>query len=233
MRLLGRTRSLLVPLLALALTVSVTAPGTPVSAARAAVCQLGESQAGATTLYNVFVPGTKFYALLEPSACTACPTPPGVTLTAAGLRLKFNTACSLSLRVSVVGWLGTASCPRPNAAQVLCGPVEQIVADVAGEPGAYTVPLPPGCCIQQKAYLCLEVLDGPANALDLGFGTAGTGCVACVQRWEGGILPPGTWDLCDASYGLGQNVVLWADAGCCDVTPAERHSWGRLKVTYR
>ena len=233
MRFLGRMRSLVVSLTALVLIVPAAAVGAPAPATSAAVCQLGESQIGASTLYGISAPGVRLYTLLDPAACAACPSPSVLSLTAADLRLKFNASCSLTLRVSVVGWMGTTSCPRPNPAQVLCGPFEQVIADVAGAAGAYAVPLPAGCCIQQRAFLCLDVVGSPAGDMDLGFRTAGTGCVACVQRWERGILSPGTWDLCETTYGLGHNLAIWADAECRSPTPASPHGLGGVKLGYR
>jgi hypothetical protein len=233
MRFLGRMRSFVVPLTAFVLIVPAAAVGGPAPATLAAACQLGESEMGASTLYGISAPGMRVYTLLDPAACMACPSPSVLSLTAAGLRLRFNKSCSLALRVSVVGWMGMASCPRPDPAQVLCGPVEQVIAGVAGVVGAYAVPLPAGCCIQERAFLCLEVVGSPAGDRAVGFRTAGTGCVPCVQRWERGILSPGTWDLCETTYGLGRNLAIWADTECRNPAPGSPRGLGGVKPTRR
>lgn len=217
-------------LLLLAAALGSAVPGTPV---HAGICQPGLPEAGDVTAYGYVATGTKLYTLLDPATCAACPSPPGLGLTTAWIRLKFNSACSATLRVSVIGRIGAVSCPLPYETQVLCGPVEQVITGAAGESGAYPVSLPAGCCILGRAFLLIEVLAWPGGAMDLGIGTAGSSCVPCVQRWWRSILGPESWDVCDAYYGFTRNPGIWVDADCCVPTPTVPNSWGRMKSMYR
>jgi hypothetical protein len=230
MRYLARRRGpIVIPALLLLASFSLLPAG---AVAAAATCQPGQHQPSSEALVTFLEAGMKFYTLLNPATCGTCSTPPGLSLTAANVGMTICAGCDLVLRVSVIGWIGSSSCPQPYPAAVKCGPVDYSLSGGSGADSTYVLPLPDSCCIAQRAFLCVEVLEATPNQF-FRLRVSGTSCTSCVQRWGANYLPTGAWDLCHATYGFGRNLAMWADADCCPLVPAVRPSWGSLKVLYR
>ena len=124
-------------------------------------------------------------------------------------------------------------CPVPVPGQYICGPVNYSIGDLPLGNYNFTFALPSGCCITQKAFLMITFpAKGTCTTLP---GTllprliATDGCVGCVSY---NVYPGGFDELCGASHFPG-NPNMYVDAACCDIVPAMRGTWGRVKTLYR
>lgn len=202
------------------------AVGTPQS--MYVVCQLGVTGVPAWIVDYLAPPSDAYYTLLDPAIC-GCPGAAGVLLSNAHVALNFGVACSLPISVGVVeADLTDPLCPVPVPGQYLCAPVNYTIAPPVAGNYDFVLALPAGCCITQKAFLEVTFLGaGTCTTLPKLFTT--DGCDGCVSY---NVYPASFDDLCVAIHFPG-NPVMYVEAACCDITPAIRGTWGRVKTLYR
>ena len=191
-------------------------------------CQVGVTDDPHITMMYLYPPDDEYYTLLDPATCD-CGEQVGFTPTVAHVTLDFSEACSIPVTVSVVAAdLSNPLCPTPMREQYLCPSVDYDLT--VSEAGLYnmSIPLHPGCCITQAAFLMISfraVGDcGGVPGLAMAFA-----CNPCVSwnYWSGGALV----DLCDG-YLLG-NPNMYVDATCCQSVPLLPDTWERVKSMYR
>ena len=174
-------------------------------------CQLGITGDPAYYVNYLYPPSDAYYTLLDPGTC-GCTGPSGVLLSNAHIMLNFQMACSIPVSVAVVAADVTDPlCPVPVPAQYI-----------------FTLPLPSGCCITQKAFLVIT-FTGAGTCTTLPRLITIDGCDPCVSY---NVYPGGFDDLC-ADIGFPGNPNMYVEAACCDIVPATRGTWGRVKILYR
>ena len=207
------------------------------------MCQLGEHRGPIGYVLYVYPPNDRYFTLLDPAQCTACPAQSGVLLDVAHIGLAFPVACTQHVTVSVVGTKpGGAGCLVPDESHLLCTSASFTLT--APSPGAYNValPLPSGCCIDQPVFLSFNFYDVSTcypGYSQVGLVVVGLPCASC-ETWNFYPNSGGPGDAHDemctaASWPSGAgNIFMYADAECCNlVTPTERGTWGRIKILYR
>lgn len=200
-----------------------------------AICTIGQSgPLGSTLFLSSAWSNLKLYQLLDPAACPQCPASSGgLLLTQAVIRMRFRSACSMVLRVSVVEATGAGNCVAPDTTHLICPPqlftLSEAAASVTKD---YLMPLASGCCLTRKAFLVVEIVSQSCGADQYAYANM-LNCTPCSQYF----VMPGTVDTitdnCDATTGLGFDFDLRVNADCCSVTPAMPRSWGRVKNLYR
>jgi hypothetical protein len=191
-------------------------------------CQLGVTAAPAYIVSYLYPPNDGYYTLLDPAAC-GCPGPAGVLLSNAHAILNFPIACTIPVSVAVVAAdLTDPLCPVPAPTQYLCPPVNFNLAPPAAGSYNFTFPLPSGCCITQKAFLVIT-FTGAGTCTTLPNLITTDGCTNCVSY---NVYPGGFDDLC-LDIGFPGNPNMYVEAACCDIVPALRGTWGRMKTLYR
>ncbi len=196
-----------------------------------ATCQLGVPVAPAFFVDYLFPPDDQYLTLIDPANCPSCPS---LMLTTAHAVLNFRAVCAMPVTVSIVGSINNGSgCYEPNPDDVVCQPAQYVLSPPV--PGNYdfSMPLPPGCCINGPVFLVITVNSfGTCPNTSAGrprLITTG-GCVPCVS-WN--IYAGGAYqdELC--SVGFPGNPIMYAAADCCGVTPTRPGTWGRIKTMYR
>jgi hypothetical protein len=144
--------------------------------------------------------------------------------------LNIPTLCSIPLKLSVVAATGPDSCRRPDPTTVLCG--EQSTMLTPTETGAtmFTVPMPPGCRVEDDAFLKLEFPSLPDACSELAQRprlVTSDHCSACEVY---NIYSFGNDDLCALQF-PGQ-PIMYSTVETCAV-PTLTRSWGSLKILYR
>ncbi len=195
-------------------------------------CVLGETGAPAWLINYVAPPDDAYLQLIRPSDCAACSGPGGVIVTKVNMLINFRVVCTQQVAVYVVAAAGDAACRVPDANNVLCGPLYYNLTPPAAGNYNFSMPLPPGCCITQDAFIAVNFI------------TPGTGCststtvprlittAACNACQSYNVWSGGTDDLC-VDIGFPGNPILNADVDCCNVVPTTPHSWGSIKTLYR
>ena len=194
-------------------------------------CQLGVTDPPAFIYNYLFPPNDAYYNLVNPANCP-CPTG-AVQLNDIKIYLNFPVACSVPVQISVVAAVGATGCYRLDPLQNLCVPLNYNLAP--GAPGNYifTLGLPTGCCINGPAFIGINfVAPGPGCPTSATWPRLVTTavCNPCVSY---NIYPPAGFDDLCVDVGLLGNVAMFADADCCDATPSQGSTWGRVKVLYR
>jgi hypothetical protein len=191
-------------------------------------CQLGVTAPPAFLVNYIYPPDDAYYTLLDPATC-GCSGPSGVLLSNAHVMLRFPMVCSIPVSVAVVAAdLTDPLCPVPVPGQYICGPVNYNLAPTAIGNYDFTFALPEGCCITQKAFLVVTFpAAGTCTTLPLLITT--DGCDPCVSY---NVYPGGSADLC-VDIGFPGNPNMYVEAACCDIVPAIRGTWGRVKTLYR
>ena len=192
-------------------------------------CQLGVTGAPAFLVNYLYPPNDAYYTMLDPAACGACPGPNGVLLSNAHILLNFQMACSIPVSVAVVAAdLTDPLCPVPVPGQYICPVVNYNLAPAAAGNYDFTFPLPSGCCITEKAFLVVT-FTGTGTCTTLPRLITTDGCDPCMSY---NVYPGGFDDLC-ADIGFPGNPNMYVEAACCDIVPAMRGTWGRVKTLYR
>jgi len=192
------------------------------------VCQLGVTDAPGWIVNYLAPPDDAYYTLLDPEAC-ACPGPNGVLLSNAHAMLNFQMAYSIPVSVAVVeADLTDPLCPVPVPGQYICPPVNYNLAPAAAGNYDFTFALPEGCCITQKAFLVVT-FTGAGTCTTLPRLITTNGCNPCVSY---NVYPGGFDDLC-VDIGFPGNPNMYVEAACCDIVPAIRGTWSRVKTLYR
>lgn len=196
-----------------------------------AQCQVGELRPSSVGHLGVLQPGVKVLQLLDPAACTACPSPQSLALLNAVIRLRFLEACTVVLRVSVVEAGGTPACPAPDTLRFICPPALYTIGEPAGAPSKdYLMPFAAPCCLTRMAFLSIEVVSVscPISRIVWAFAQP---CTPCTQYIASPVLSPGIQEQCASGFDV--NYRVWVDADCCGPTPAIHNSWSRIKILYR
>jgi hypothetical protein len=207
--------------------VSLGGPGLAGSGtnAPAAVCVLGNT-VGFGNLLGMLSPGDAHYLFLDPARCPDCNS--RIALQNFVLKVFSDPqgpGCSFTLRASVVGALGPPSCPTPDPDVVLCGPQSGTFTP----PNDYfeaVIPASEGCCINEPAFLRVEVIAADECAR-LGLTAAG-GCQPCQMYWYQGSTST-YFDTCTLGFTHG----FWAEGDCCGAVPVDEKAWGTIKTLYR
>jgi hypothetical protein len=191
-------------------------------------CVLGVPGPASFPMFYLYPPEDQYYTLLDPGTCD-CPEEESVQLATAHVQLDFPEACTIPVTVAVVAAdLTDPSCPIPMPGQYLAPPLDYDLE--VSEAGQYdfSLALPAGTCIPEKAFLLITFVTGgdcgswPGLMID----TAVCGCVA-YNAW------PESGDPADLCGTLPGSPVMYVDATCCSVVPTTGHSWGGLKTIYR
>ena len=204
-------------------------PGDPTTDAQ---CLIGETRAGNIATLGLIEPGTKFFQLLNPAQCLACELVTGRAIQSGVLRMRFLSACDVVFRVQIVGTTG-GGCPAPDTSVKLCSPSVHVVGEPAGQITTknYTMTINNGCCIEQAAFLSIEVVSMTCASNQIGNPYA-LPCAACSQYIVSpSYLAPGINPQCGG--GFSRNFRMWSEADCCGAVPTEKHSWGSVKTIYR
>jgi hypothetical protein len=209
-------------------------PTLPSSSSPAGICAIEPFQQSATLVYfNDGYDKTCFF--VQPSDCSACPSPQSLQLNSIRLGTRTFVVCTFQVRVSVVGATNDP-CPAPNESDVICPPTLVDVTAPGTASFEATIPLPPGCCVTRPAFVCVQFLydDCLAQGALPGppiLSTPVVGCASCTNYFSTHSQFPNLMDWCD--LGVGYNLWYAIDADCCDPTPTNEHSWGRVKQIYR
>jgi hypothetical protein len=198
-------------------------------------CLLGETRPVIGYLPYVIPPEDRYFTLIDPASCTACPAAGGVAVTVGHMGIYFPTLCTTLMTVSVVGAMATpiGGCYVPDESNVLCPPVTYAVTPPTSGGFDVGLPLDPGCCISDKAFLRIDFLQSGCDPSTgaLGIYATAAPCYPC-QSWN--FYASAQDDLCSvfSQYGAG-NLYMYAEADCCGATPTHDGSWGRVKTLYR
>jgi len=200
------------------------------------VCNMGIVGPAANVYGYILPPDDAYYTLLLPNQCPTCPNN-AYLLTAAHMELYFTEPCEIPVSVTVIpGAEMTPGCWAPNPfAPPICAVASYVINDggTLNTCVDYSLPMAPGCCIDQPAFLCIEFDQGTcANSRPAFCGPAA--CNLCTQyNFYPGAGFPGD-DLCAvlAGFGLTGNI-MYVDAACCTPTATAPGSWGMLKTLYR
>jgi hypothetical protein len=139
-----------------------------------------------------------------------------------------QTFCPLTFEVSVVG-SDQAACPRPDTTLVLCPAFSYVYQATGSAPHVAVIPFPAVCCITGRAFVQVRITDTggcPHNALQL---FARSGCFVPCRSYSSFPNIP-LIDSCDL-FGVTPTIAVTAD--CCNATPTQRPSWGKMKLLYR
>lgn len=194
-------------------------------------CTIGVTGAPSAAIPGyILPPNDRYFTLVRSADCATCSGPGGVEAQIANVTLNFPVACAVPVEISIVGATGTPSCRAVDATSVIMPPVPANL--VAPAPGLYTfsIPLPPGICINGDAFLGVNfVADGacatPATRPQLVTRAAGALCTS-YNIYPGG----GPDDL--VAIGFPGNPLMNLEVVCCSAVPNEHRSWGQLKIRY-
>lgn len=167
------------------------------------------------------------------NSCSACAATGALTLTDVSLRIRWVSAGTAQVIVSVIGGTGTGACLVPDETNVLCPPATYPVSSSGAGGIVYTLPFADGCCITSDAFVLVQFvgLADPNQPISHGI-TLSTGpCVACDQYIESQTLYPTFTEVCSTSIA----TPYWISVGanCCTPTPTRRSTWGELKIRSR
>jgi hypothetical protein len=181
--------------------------------------------------------GDAYFTLIDPSSCVDCTETHTLTVDQIHIGLRFNTACSLPVEISIVEAEDDLGCYLPEDDVFLMSPIA--LGLNGNQPGVfeYTIPLQNPVCLRGPAFLMVRVtsIDPACVAEDarpeLTFGDENN-CPLCHYFFltDGG----GSGDLCDPTD-TPQRVPLqqWVSGSCCSLMPVAQKSWGELKVRYK
>jgi hypothetical protein len=173
---------------------------------------------------------------IQPTQCSACPSPQILTLNSVSFRLRWLTACSATAEVSIVGATGSPGCLAPDPSQVLCGPLSYTVSGPGSVGIVHTLPLPSGCCVSQPAFVLVRFtgFESCSGGSAPGITNNTLACSPCQSWWSTVLSYPSLSDRCLEGTGAGLSQTwLSVDADCCAPTPALPKSWGDVKTFYR
>ena len=194
-----------------------------------AVCTLGITDPPMYYVDYLYPPNDAYYTLLNPATC-ACTGAGGVLLSSGHILLNFQQACSIPVTIAVVrADLTDPNCAVPIPGQYICQPVAYNLAVTAAGNYDFTMPLNSGCCITEKAFLVVT-FTGAGTCTTLPRLITTEVCDNCTSY---NVYPPSGFDDLCADIGFPGSPVMYVDAACCDVVPAQRGTWGRLKTMYR
>lgn len=212
--------------------VSESIEGQPIHGSQFTVnstCTIGVTQAPAFIINYLLPPDDGYYTLIRSADCAACTGPGGVEAQIAHVFLNYRVACSQPVTVSIVGAVAGA-CPTPDLTNVIMPPIATNLTAAAAGNYNFSVPLPPGICLNGDAFLVVNFVAG------------GTGCststtrprlitgASCDPCTSYNIYPGGADELCDV--GFNGNPIMNLEVICCSVVPTQHRSWGSLKVRY-
>ena len=167
-------------------------------------------------------PGAAPVSVVQANAQSA-----GLVSTRAGIEIRGTTANGLTLTDA---WdLTDPNCAVPIPGQYICQPVAYNLAVTAAGNYDFTMPLNSGCCITEKAFLVVT-FTGAGTCTTLPRLITTEVCDNCTSY---NVYPPSGFDDLCADIGFPGSPVMYVDAACCDVVPAQRGTWGRLKTMYR
>ena len=218
-----------VPLFAVVIVAGVLGHATPAGSAALAACTIGETHAPNVTMNTFDLTDFSVYQLLDPAECAAC-SGGALDLTSVSWRFKYyQTQCPLRFEVSVVK-SDQSACPKPDSAQVLCGPTTFTYVPTGDPSPTVTMPMPAACCITSPAFLRVHITNtGGCGQSRLGFFAWAPGYPTPCRSYAS---IPG-YPLQDSSDLLGMMPTITVAAECCNATPVRRQSWGGTKVLYR
>lgn len=179
-------------------------------------CIVGNLNPAAIALPSYIVPPEEYALIFEPQdVCTACPS--GVNIDLVHMVMQTSEAVVLEIAVGVreAAYPNGPSCPEPGA--VICtSSVTQVLLTGAG---LWDVSLPiDDCpCLDANTEYALSARivstsgGTPGYVPDLVLDDVPSNCTSWNDRGSG-------WDDLVDDAGLPGNLVLFADADCCDLT---------------
>ena len=190
--------------------VPLTAPS-PLSTQ--SVCAVGASGPAAYVIDYLQPPDDAYYLRVQPSACAACNTKPGVWVSSVHVKLEFRVPCSQPVEVSVVSTLGDTACAPPDPPRAMRGPVTATLT--APSPGTYdfNVPLEGPLALLKDSYLRVTFTADGAGCTAQGTRprlVTTSSCFDCVA-WN--YFPADTADLCQLLFP--GTPVIYANADSC------------------
>jgi len=203
--------------------------GPPVSGL--ATCQLGQIGTPTTALDWLLPPNDRYFTLLDPTQCSGCGAA-GMQLMTAKIVLDFVAGCTQPIEVSIVGSGSDPACAVPDMTQLLCPPIAYNLTVPASGLYEFSMPLPAGCCIQQRAFLQINFTAtgaGCESAATRPYLVLNETCGPCNTYNEYGF---GYVEWCSFGIGAG-NPMMYVDAQCCNPVGTHQKSWGELKTIYR
>ena len=177
--------------------VPVTAPS-PLSTQ--SVCTVGTSGPAVYVVDYLQPPDDSYYLRVQPSACAACNTKPGVWVSSVHVKLEFRVPCSQPVEVSVVSTLGDTACAPPDPPRAMRGPVTATLT--APSPGTYdfNVPLEGPLALLKDSYLRVTFTADGSGCTAQGTRprlVTTSSCFDCVA-WN--YFPADTSDLCQLLF---------------------------------
>ncbi len=200
------------------------------------VCNAGGPLQPTESLPEFIQNGDAYFTLINPATCVDCSETGTLTVDQVHIGLRFNTACSLPLEISIVDAIDEGGCYLPNDDVFLAAP--QPAAPFGGAPGVFTfdITLNTPVCLRGPAFLMVRVTSidpacvDPAARPELTYGDESF-CSLCKFFFltDSG----GGGDLCDPTD-TPTPVALqqWVSGSCCALMPVAKKSWGQLKVRY-
>lgn len=194
-------------------------------------CTIGVTGAPTWTIPGyILPPNDRYFTLVRSGDCTTCTGPGGVEAQIANVTLNFPVACSVPVEISIVGATGAPACRSVDVTSVLMPPIALNLTAPAPGMYSFSIPLPPGICINGDAFLGVNfVADGACatNATRPQLVTTASGS-ACTSY---NIYPGGGPDDLVA-IGFPGNPRMNLEVVCCSAVPTEHRSWGQLKIRY-
>jgi hypothetical protein len=175
-------------------------------------------------------PDDTYYTFLDKDACPSCSGPGGLILTNAHMWVYYPEACALFVEVSIVGANNAdPSCPVPDLSNVICAPLPYVLDPTLG-PGLYdwSMALPNACCITSDAFLAIKVTGFGACTSYAPQLVTDDVCDPC-HSWN--FYGPYVDEACE--IGFPGNYSHYVESDCCESTPTNVGSWGRVKTLYR
>jgi hypothetical protein len=187
-------------------------------------CVVGNTNPAAWVVGGWFAPPHVYKLVFEPTAtCTLCPVEFDVNTV--HIVLQSTAACTLIMEVDVENaFVGNEDCPEPGD-QVCISSWYQVLLPSSG---TWDIGLPIDChCLPSDwTYLLGVRFDSSTCDLDIvtdNFPVSCTSWYSCGEdEW---------YDLCEE--GFPGNLIIFADAECCEVSASEPITWGRTKGLYR
>ena len=204
-------------------------------------CTLGAHQTPTSSIDYFLPPNDRYFALLDPAACTGC----GgnlINLIKAHISLDFRTRCRQPVTIQIVGAKGTPECPVPDPDHVVCPSQVFELEPTATGVFEFALSLPTDCCITERAFLCMTIDGFGADCNDAStrpmLPYAGAGPCAPCRVYNFYDDPNGHHedDMCllfPHGSAFPGPPVLYTEADCCTLVPVLPSTWGSLKIRYR
>jgi hypothetical protein len=190
-------------------------------------CAVGNLNPPTYAINNFLYPPEEYQLSFDPTpACGSCPV--GFHVEQIHIALSFPSACSITLAANLTepDLATSVDCPPPGA--YLCDSQSYLVSVPAA--GLYDVVLPVSCdCAFVRGYrynLSVYFLQMVCNASLLTDNQPSL-CSSWNNYGAG-------WDDLRATYqGWPGNLLIWADAACCEEpVPVGGATWGAIKSLY-